>query len=49
MVEGCGGGALWMDVAFDKKQDAFLNMPSWRSVLDAKPIGDMAKPAVKLD
>lgn len=41
--------AKQMDVAFDKKGDAFASIPSWRSGVDAQSKSDLVKPKVTLD
>jgi hypothetical protein len=43
--------AKQMDIAFgyDKKKDAFMSIPSWRSVIEAQPKIEAVKPKVTLD
>jgi len=41
--------AKQMDVALDKKSDAFVAIPSWRSVLNGISKPEPIKPAVSLD
>lgn len=41
--------AKQMDDALDKKGDAFVSIPSWRSVLDLRPKAELAKTKVTLD
>lgn len=52
-VEDLGVWALQfakqMDMAFEKKSDAFTSVPSWRSVIAGQQLTDPLKPQVMLD